>query len=122
MYNYLAQREIPIGDQPLNGFGELGNPGGNAPSLFDTIISNAVAVITVVAGLYFLFVLISGAISMISAGGDKGAVAEARQKITTGLIGLVIVISAIFLVDLIGTIIDFPSILQPGTTINNLGF
>ena len=68
-----------------------------------------IGVMTVVAIIWFLFTLITGAISIIGSGGDKQALESARKKITTGVIGLVVVIASIFILDLIGTIfgIDF---------------
>ncbi len=67
---------------------------------------------TIIAIIWFIFVLITGAISMIGAGGDKAQVENARKRITTGLIGLVVVVIAIFLVDLIGNLLGIENILN----------
>lgn len=94
---------------PENGFrglgdGPLANVQGNGISTLSSVISMAIGVMTVVAIIWFVFVFITGAIGMIGAGGDKQAMETARKKITTGIIGLVVVIAAIFIFDLIGTI------------------
>jgi len=86
---------------------------------FDKILSVVIAVITVLAGLWFLFTLVIGGIGIITAADNKQALEEARKKITTGLIGLVVVIAAIFLADLIGEIIGL-DILNAGPTLQNL--
>lgn len=117
--NYLAQTEIRT-PGIINGIGNLGTPEGEAGSLFNNVIQSAVGLITVVAFIYFLFQLLSGALAYISAGGDKGKVEDARAKITTGIIGLVIVIAAIFIVDLIGFLLGIESILDPGSLIEGL--
>ena len=73
----------------------------------ENVISVVVGTLTVVGSIWFIYVLITGAIAYINAGGDKGAVEEARKRMTTGLVGLLILIAAIFLVDLVGYIIGF---------------
>ena len=91
----------------------------NSFSTFDRILSIVIAVITVIAGIWFLFILIIGGLGVISAGDNKNSLEEARKKIITGLIGLVIVIAAIFLAQLIGTIIGL-DILNAGSALQNL--
>ena len=83
------------------------------------IISTAVGLMTVIAGIYFLFVILSGAISIISSGGDKGAYEEGRKRITAGAIGFTVSIAAIFIFGLIGILlgVDF---MKLEDVINNL--
>jgi hypothetical protein len=57
---------------------------------------------TIVAIIWAVFSLITGAIGIISSGGDKQALENARKKITTGIIGLIIVIIALLIIELIG--------------------
>jgi hypothetical protein len=68
------------------------------------IISWAVTVILVVAGLIFFFMLVVGGLRWILSGGDKAATESARGQITAALIGLVIVFSAWAIATLITTI------------------
>ncbi len=74
---------------------------------------------TVIAFIWFIFVLFSGAISWISSGGDKQKLQNAQKQITTGTVGLVIVISAIFLIKIIGIVFGF-DILDLTTIIKGL--
>ena len=108
------------GGEPLTGVGEIGSPSGaeGAADLFNNIISSVIGLITIIAGIWFVFLLITGAIGIMSAGGDKAALEEARKRITSGLIGLIVVVAGIFLVDLIGGFLGL-DILQPGETIIN---
>jgi hypothetical protein len=98
-----------------SGFGDLGLEGKasqSAPSVFNTFLSSAIGLLTVIAGIYFIFLFMFGAIGMMSAGGDKAAMESARKKISTGLLGLVIVISAIFVISLLGYLLGL-DILNP---------
>jgi hypothetical protein len=89
----------------FKGFGPLGeNQGASSINTLTSIISTAVGVMTIVAIIWFIFTFITGAIGIIGSGGDKQALESARKKITTGLIGLVVVIAALFILDLIGTL------------------
>lgn len=84
-----------------------------ALGLFNKLISNIVGVMTVIAGIWFIFQFIIGGIGWLTAGNDKAKVESARAKITQGIIGLAIVIVAVFIIDLIGKLLGL-DILQPG--------
>lgn len=118
MISLIAQKQYNLGD--INGIGPLGTPGSDAPSLFAKFLSSAIGLMTVIAFIWFLFLLITGAIAFMTAGGDKMALENARKRITTGLIGLVIVIAAIFIMDLIATLLGIPAILDVGNWIEKL--
>lgn len=119
MTRNLIAAVVPIGP-PLNGPGPLGSPGGSAPSLFNKIISSIVGLITIIAFIYFMFTLITGAIGIITAGGDAGKLEDSRRRLTTGIIGVIVVIAAIFIVDLIATLLGIPDFLDPGGVISRL--
>ena len=122
MEKLLAQQEIPIPGN-IEGFGALGLEGRNpaqSTTIFNFFLSSTIGLLTIIAAIYFTFVLISGAIAIIASGGDKQKVAEARARITTGLIGLVIVIAGIFIIELVGTLLGFDLILNPGEFIQRI--
>lgn len=60
---------------------------------FQQFIPGLIRIAFVIGVIIFFFMLITGAISWISSGGDKGALETARSKITNALIGLVILFS-----------------------------
>jgi len=97
----------------FKGLGRLGEPiateADPGASAFTNFISTVIGIMTVVAFIWFIFQLFIGAIGWLASGGDKAKLQEAQKKITTSIIGLTIVISAIFLIKIIGTIfgIDF---------------
>lgn len=98
---------VPIGE--FRGIGTIGNPNISDPkvavSTFTRIITNAIGVMTIIAFIWFLFVLFIGAISWISAGSDAKKTQSAAKQITNGIIGLVIVVSAIFIIKIIGKLL-----------------
>lgn len=110
MENLIAQSERTIGT-PLNGLGPLGTS-YHAPRMLTNILTGAIGVMTVVAGIWFVFLLITGGYDMIASEGDKNAITAARKKITTGLVGLVIVVIAIFLIEVVTRLLGIPNILN----------
>jgi len=112
MNQHLSQ--VTIG--PLRGFGKLGLVGediATAPTILEFVLSTAIGVMSFIAFIWFTIQLVTGAIVLIGSGGDKGRLEEARGKITYGLIGIIVVIAAVFVVDLIGTILGIDTILSP---------
>lgn len=108
--NKLSFELFPGG---FKGIGPMGDPkGGSGIDIFTKFISSAIGLMTIIAIIWFIFTLITGAIVMISAGSDKASLESARKKITGGLIGLVVTIAAIFLIDIVGNLIGIPSILN----------
>lgn len=103
----------------MQGIGTLGTTTDPANTLAQ-MISAAIGLMTVIAGVYFIFNLITGAMSIITSAGDKGALEAGRQKMTTSLIGLIITISAIFIVGLASTIFGIPNFLDFAGMINSL--
>lgn len=61
--------------------------------------------LTIFAGLMFLYQFIRGALAWISAGGDSKKTSDARDMMTQGVIGLVIIIAAYAIIGLIGTVL-----------------
>lgn len=116
----LAQTPSSLGN--LCGIGNIGLCDGaqQGISLFAAILSTAIGLLTVIAGIYFLFILIIGAIGIISAGGDKAAYEEAKKRLTNGAVGFVLTIAAIFILDIIAVLLGIPDILNIGEMINKI--
>ncbi|HJY98837.1 MAG TPA: hypothetical protein VJ227_03930 [Patescibacteria group bacterium] len=98
--NKLAQFDFGT----FEGFGPLGKPGGEGVNLFTQIISSAIGLITVIAFIWFVFLFITGAISIMTAGGDKQKLESSRQKIVNAIVGVIVIIAAMSVISLIGTI------------------
>jgi hypothetical protein len=104
--NRLANNGIPAA--PSGGFtlpGFLGQTPLQSPqNQLERVISTAIGVMTIIAFIWFVIQFFLAAIAIIGSGGDKAALATAKSKLTTSVVGLVVVISAIFLIELIGGI------------------
>ena len=58
------------------------------------LLSAFIQLVIIVAAIVFFFVLVIGGVRWIVSGGDKAQTEAARNQITAGLVGLVIVFSA----------------------------
>lgn len=123
MNEKLAQIQIAP-DGGFKGFGIYGlensTAQNSAPTVFNSFLSKTIGVITIVGFIWFLFILITGALGIMGSGSDKAAAEAARKKISTGLIGLVVLVAAIFLFRLVGQILGIENIGNPGELINNI--
>jgi len=66
------------------------------------VISSVIGLMTVCAGIWFIFMLLIGGYTWMSSMGDKHKLEEARDRIVYGLIGLVIVVAGIAILALAG--------------------
>jgi hypothetical protein len=98
------------------GFGPFGNLDlssvGAAAGALNTVISNTIGVMTIIAGIWFIFMFITGAFGYLTAGGDTKKLGDATRRIGTALTGLIVVVLAYALISLIGGILGF-NILNP---------
>jgi hypothetical protein len=104
----LADVSYPI----FRGIGSLGfevEPINQLSALFKfvKIISNTIGVLTISAGLWFVFQLLGGAIQWLSSGGEKQSLQNAQKRIVNALIGLVIVVLSYAIISIIGQILGF---------------
>lgn len=102
----VAQIQLYPPGGEFNTIGQLGqNPGSDPGGTLAKILTMVVGVLTIVATIWFLFKLITGALAILTSGGDKGKLADAKASITYGLVGLFIVFSATIFVGFIGAIL-----------------
>lgn len=117
--------DIPI--FPSGGFrgkGPLGLEGVTDPAeaggVFNKFISTTIGVMTIIAMIWFIVQFFSGAVAIVTSGGDKQKLSEAKGKITSALIGLIVVVAAIFLIELIGKILGIDLILNPADFVSKV--
>ncbi len=111
---YLADKDLGlIGGPPDSGLGPFSDAGafdglGSVGDL-SRIISTVIGIMTIVAGLWFIFNFMIAAVGMVVSAGNEEAVKNSTKKMTQSLVGLVIVIGAFTLISLISLIlgIDF---------------
>lgn len=117
----LAQVEKDLGG-PLQGIGPLGTFGtdlNTALQLFFKVLSAVVGIMTISAAIWFVFQFFIGAIQIMTSGGDKAKMQEASGRLTQAIIGLVVVIGAIFFISLLGSLMGL-NILGPWEFVTNL--
>jgi uncharacterized membrane protein HdeD (DUF308 family) len=108
--------DITIGEG--EGFGSW-NGSGDPSITLTKIISNSIGVLTIVAGIWFLFQAILAGYNYLSAGGDKTRIEAAGRKLTNAILGLVIVIAAYGILALIGTFLGV-NFLELGAFFNSI--
>ena len=114
-----------LANQPLDAISGLSGyqPTGTKPeNYFNTgekIISNILAILSILGGIYFTVYFLIGGINWITAGGDQGKIDKAKKQMTGAAIGLII-ISASYAISYIVSIVTGINILEPGKLLQNL--
>lgn len=72
-------------------------------AFFSAIIPKIITLILIVGSIIFFFMLLIGGVQWISSGGDKAALEAAKGRITSALVGIVILFSAFAIIKLVET-------------------
>lgn len=96
-----------IGGAGLGPFGSVGGGSTSGLTAITKIVSSVIGVMTVVAGLWFLFQITIAGIAWISAGGEKSKLTEAKDRLTNAFIGLVIVVAGWAILALAGQFLGY---------------
>jgi hypothetical protein len=117
----LAQSDNSLGtlDAPIEAFSPKGGDEEAAATVIENIISMGLGGVTIVAGLYFILVVVVAGFNWLSAGGDTGKVGKARDSIIQGLIGIVIIVAAYTIIGIVGSVFGL-SLLNPGAMLLEL--
>lgn len=99
-------------------FGKVSHPlvnlrGTETGEGLGNLLNNVITFATYIAGVALLAYLIFGGISWIVAGGNEDQVAKAQKMISNAVIGIVIVVAAIMVTQILGGVLGFENILQP---------
>ncbi|HSX58451.1 MAG TPA: pilin [Candidatus Saccharimonadales bacterium] len=109
-----------------NGGGTLQNNGNSAsvgrintvqlgvPTDINGIIASLVQLVYAVAGIVFFFMFIYGGLRYLLAGGDEKATMAARGTLTNAFIGLVIVVAAFVITQLLFSLFHINSFIRLG--------
>lgn len=89
-----------VGSSLSNFFNSETNPG---VVFLQALLPALISLAFVVGNIIFFFMLIMGAIQWISSGGDKAGIESARGKITSALIGIVVLFSVFAIIQLVET-------------------
>ena len=121
----LAQGGTDIGTIGGGGLGPFGqNPATSGTTALEQVtgaVSSVVGFMTVLAGIWFLFQLLVGGYEWISAGGDAKKLESARNRLSHGFFGLVIIIGAWALLGVTGQFLGYDILVSnPGAIIDQL--
>lgn len=112
-----------LGGGKDSGFGPFANIGGEPVQVIkdiSTLISNLLAFITIIGGLWFGFQLILGAFQWITSGGDKAGLESARNRMIHAFFGMVLVAGSLALIALIGVFFQLDILLTDPEKISKL--
>jgi len=128
MINFIFIQNLIPKAYALEELGTIGKGEGFGPwtqtiqpgNVIANIISKGIGLLTIIAGIWFLFQTIIAGYNYMSAAGDKARIENASRKLTNSLIGLAIVVAAYALLSLIGKFlgVSFLNIGQAVTTIS----
>lgn len=107
MINLIAQIRNPV--LPPGVGGAAGDDGGVALAI---TMGNLYQVIVTVGGLALLLYMAWGGINWIMAGGDKGKLEDAKNKLTNAVVGMGILVAVIAVVNLLTSVFGI-DILNP---------
>lgn len=104
-----------------SGLGPFGESAGDGLTGITKIVSSVIGIMTIAAGIWFLFQFIIGGFNWISAGGDKAKLQSARDRLTNSFIGIIVVAAGWAILALAGTFlgVDF-TVSSPATLLQQL--
>lgn len=109
-----------IGGPGLGPFSQVGSAVEGLKNI-TSVVSSIIGVMTIAAGIWFIFHFIIGGIQWLGSGGDKHALEQARGRITNAFIGLIIVVAGITILSLASVFLGFDFLItNPSSVINNL--
>lgn len=95
--------------------------GATALSQVTGTISAIIGFMTVCAGIWFMFEMLFSGYEWISAGGDAKKLEKARERLTHGFMGLLIVVGAWALLAVTGQFLGYDILVtNPGAIIQNI--
>ena len=88
----------------------------------EKLISNALAVLTIVGGIMFTFYFLLGGLTWITGGGQKDKVEKAKGMMTNGAIGIIIITVSYSITWIISKVIGVNVLTPAQTLLNTLQF
>ena len=111
-----------IGGEGLGPFGNANLDATGALTAVTKVISNVIGVMTIAAGIWFLFQILIAGINWMSAEGDAKKLQQAQQRITSALLGLLIVIVGMIVLAMASKFLGYDLLItNPGAFIGRLG-
>lgn len=114
IYPVNAQISVTINQPQGQGVEALGKVGGDRQNLIGNIIKNIITLFYTIGAIGFIVMFLWGAVDWIISGGDKEKVSAARRRITTAIIGVVLLSLTFVIMVVLGQVLGINA-LQYGT-------
>jgi len=100
---------VELGQIGGEGLGPFGSSPGDGLTGITNIVSSVIGIMTIAAGIWFLFQIVIGGFNWINAGGDKAKLQTSKDRLTNAFVGLIIVVAGWAILALAGTFfnVDF---------------
>lgn len=107
--NNMRELALELGQIGGEGLGPFGSSPGDGLTGITNIVSSVIGIMTIAAGIWFLFQFIIGGFNWINAGGDKSKLQTSKDRLTNAFVGLIIVVAGWAILALAGTFfgVDF---------------
>jgi hypothetical protein len=121
IHTLLAQGTVPLGSiEPVTDFRQPESlEDGAVLSTLELWISDIIGVLTILASLFFIVYAFIAAFNWVTAGGDKGKIEKAKDRLVWGTLGLILIVASYAIIGLIGGIIGL-EILEPAKMIQEI--
>ena len=116
--NLLAQVKHNLPNITGSGVDPTSSPG----LVLEQLISKLIGILTLVGILYFIFQIIFAGYSMLSSEGDPKKIEMSRDRLTTGILGLFVIMIAIVLGSALAALAGINNPLNVNDLINSLQF
>lgn len=83
---------------------------GTSSNNLTTLITNTIGLFFAIGGIGFMIMILWGSVNWILSGGDKEKIASARKRITTSIVGLVLLSSTFVIMLVLGQILGLDSL------------
>lgn len=95
-------------------------PGTNPISTFESIISSVIGILTIVGVIYFTIQIILAGYKLMASQGDPKEFESGKKRLTTNVIGLIVIIVAYGLGALIASLLGMNSIFDLSTVFKRI--
>lgn len=106
----MDQLALSIGGTPIPA--PIGIPSGGLSIKGEEILSTTINLFLIVAVVLAVVFLLLGGIRWITSAGDQKGIESARKQITYAIVGLIIVVAAFLIVNLIGEFLNTTKLIR----------
>jgi hypothetical protein len=103
----------------ITGTGQFQNIGAGPETLLGKFLSTMITTMTIFGSLAFVVYFSLGALTWITAGGDKTKIGSAQSQMTQGAIGLIAIVASYFIIGIVGNVLGL-NILNPIKMLNTI--